>query len=145
VDHLRKASVLAEERSVSLVLENHNKEPEHAEIHYIPYTSDELVWYLDHLPSPNLSWTFETGHANLVPEGVIGFLDRVGIERLGQIRLSDNHGDFENHLAPGQGNVDFDPLIERLGELGWQGPCMLSFGPMKDVIAARDHFRERLS
>lgn len=85
-----------------------------------------------------MNWSFNIGHANLVPEGVEGFLDALGIERLGQVRLCDNDGEYEAHLPPGEGTVDFHGLFSALTAAGWQGPCVLAFGGVRERVAARD-------
>ena len=41
------------------------------------------------------------------PEGWQGFLDAFGVENIGQVRLNDNMGEYEIHLVPGEGTIDF--------------------------------------
>ena len=145
VVHLQRACELAERHGVRLLLENHNREPEHAEMHYIPFTAAGQAWFMERLASSALGWSLNVGHANLVPEGVDGFLDLVDLERLGQLRLCDNHGEHELHLAPGQGTVDFDRLFARLRASGWSGPSVLAFDPPEEQMRAREKFRAALA
>lgn len=49
-----------------------------------------------------------------MPEGIDGFLDAFGIDRIGEVRLADNVGDKEVHLSPGRGNIDFESMFRRL-------------------------------
>ena len=54
VARLRLAVRLAEERGLELHFENHNLEPEHAEIHYIPHTVAEMRHFFEVVSSPKL-------------------------------------------------------------------------------------------
>lgn len=118
VEHLKTAVEYAENRDVLLLLENHNREPDDAEMHYFTHNIEECKYYFGRLESSHMGWSFNTGHANLVPEGIDGFLDEFGVDRIGQIRLADNLGDVEGDLKPGEGNVDFASLFERLESAG---------------------------
>lgn len=74
-ERLKRAVAYAEEQGVTLLLENMNWEPEHAEVHYLGHTLDECHYYFDAIDSPNLRWAFTVNHAVLVPEGIDGFID----------------------------------------------------------------------
>ena len=143
VEHLQKASDYAEKRDVLLLLENHNREPKDAEMHYFTHNIEECRYYFDRLQSSHLGWAFNVGHANLVPEGVNGFLDEFGIERIGQIRLCDNRGDVEGDMRPGDGNIDFASLFRRLRSEGYEGHYNLGFGSREAELEARDELAER--
>jgi sugar phosphate isomerase/epimerase len=79
-------------------------------------------------------------HAHLVPEGVAGFLDAFGTERIGEVRLADNTGEYEIHLPPGQGTIDFGPLFRRLEGAGYRHHYMMAFGSDAAKLAAREFF-----
>ncbi len=71
--------------------------------------------------------TLDTGHANIgAPAGsrLLELLERFG-NRLGHIHISDNLGKRDDHLAVGQGTVDFSTLISRLVELGYDDTITL--------------------
>jgi sugar phosphate isomerase/epimerase len=141
VARLQRLHEVAHERQIPLWFENHNTEPEHAEIHYIPDNVAELRWFLDASglkDSPYFRWSFNAAHANLVPEGIAGFLEAFGTSRIAQVRLTDNNGDYEVHLVPGQGNIDFPALFRRLSELDYAGPFSLDFGADADKVRIRD-------
>src|SRR2546425_1172223 len=82
-------------------------------------------------------------HAHLVPEGVDGFLDAFGVERIGEVRLADNTGEYEVHLRPGEGTIDFAALFARLESSGYRHHYTLAFGGKADKLAARDLFAPR--
>lgn len=140
LDRMRRAVEWAEDRALDLYFENHNKEPDEAEIHYLPRDVAETGYFFDKIRSPRFKWAFNVAHANLVPDGIDGFVDAFGVARIGQVRLNDNRGIFEEHLLPGQGTVDFRQLFRRLTALGYTGPFTLDFGEPEDRTHWRDVF-----
>ncbi len=135
---LARAVEHAERAGVRLLLENLNREPEHAEVHYLAFSLEECRDYFRRLASPQLGWAFTVNHAHLVPEGIDGFLDALDLARCGEVRLADNHGEYELHLKPGEGTVDFARLFRRLEGAGYRGHYMLAFGSRDDMLAGRD-------
>jgi sugar phosphate isomerase/epimerase len=141
LDRLERLTAYAERRGgARLLLENLNREPEHAEVRYLGHTVDECRPYFDAIQSPHFGWAYTVNHAHLVPEGVGGFLDAFGIERIGEVRLADNTGEYEIHLPPGQGTIDFAPLFRRLEGAGYKQHYMMAFGSDADKLAGRDFF-----
>jgi sugar phosphate isomerase/epimerase len=140
LERLQRAVAYAESVGARLLLENLNFEPDDAEIHYLAHTVEECRYYFEAIDSPHLGWAFTVNHANLVPEGIGGFLDAFGIDRIGEVRLADNLGDKEVHLNPGEGNIDFVALFTRLESTGYQGHYTMAFGTQADKLAARDFF-----
>lgn len=128
IARLKLAVELAEERGLELHFENHNLEPEHAEIHYIPHTVAETRRFFEAVSSPKLRWACNMGHAMLVPEGFDGFLEAFGADFIGHVRLHDTNGVYEEHYVPGGGIVDFGHVFRALHERGYRGPFTLDFG-----------------
>ena len=87
---------------------------------------------------------FNVAHGHLVPEGWQGFLETFGVDNIGQVRLNDNTGEYEIHLIPGEGNIDFEGLFARLRELGYDGWFSLGFGNDADKVRVRDWFTSLL-
>jgi len=143
IEHIALAVRKAESVGVTLLLENMNRGPENAEVNYIGCTSAELRPYFDEISSPNLTWAFSANHAHLTSEDWGGFLDSLGTKRLGIVMMADCHGTVEEHLPPGQGNLDFGQLIGRIERSGYEGPYFLTFGPKDALLAGRTHIIER--
>jgi sugar phosphate isomerase/epimerase len=141
LDRLHRLSDYAEHRSVLLLLENLNKEPPNAEVHYLAHTIEEWRWFYEKLSSPALQLSFTANHAHLVPEGVRGFLDVVPLARIREVRLADcwRNGD-EEHLHPGDGDFDFPALFRTLEARGYSGHYMNAFGSLDDMLKARAAF-----
>jgi sugar phosphate isomerase/epimerase len=140
IERLKLAVKLAEERDVELHFENHNLEPEHAEIHYIPHTVAEARWFFEGVSSPKLRWACNVGHAMLVPDGFEGFLAAFGADTIGHVRLHDTNGIFEEHFLPGEGIVDFRHVFTLLHQQGYRGPFTLDFGRPEVKVEWRDRW-----
>jgi sugar phosphate isomerase/epimerase len=145
LDRMRRAAGWAAERNIDIYFENHNKEPDDAEIHYLPRDVAETRRFFATIASPRFKWAFNVGHAYLVPDGFDGFLDAFGAANIGQVRLNDTHGRYEEHLIPGAGIVDFRHVFQRLAALGYTGPFTLDFGTAEDRAAWRTTFADWLA
>jgi sugar phosphate isomerase/epimerase len=143
IEHIALAVRRAESVGVTLLIENMNRGPENAEVNYIGCASAELRPYFDAISSPNLKWAFSANHAHLTTEDWGGFVDSLGTKRLGIVMMADCHGTVEEHLPPGEGNLDFGQLIGRLERSGYAGPYFLTFGPKDALLAGRTHIIER--
>ena len=143
LERLQRAAAYAEEKGAHLLLENMNREPEDAEVNYLGHTLDECRHLFDNLTSPNINWTFTINHATLVPEGIDGFIDAFGIERMREVRVADNLGDKEHHMYPGTGSINFGSLFSRLEGMGYTGHYTNGFGTIDDMIRARDYLVAR--
>jgi sugar phosphate isomerase/epimerase len=77
-------------------------------------------------------------HATLVPEGIDGFIDAMPMERCGEVRLADNNGEYELHMFPGDGIIDFGRMFRRLDEAGFRGHFTNAFGSIEDCLRGRD-------
>lgn len=149
VARLQRLVEYAARKRVPIWLENHNVEPAEAEIHYIPDNVEELRWFLD-APglsetaagdNPWLKWSFNAGHAELVPDRVPGFVEAFGVSRIAQVRLMDNPGTYEKHLMPGDGVLDFPAIFRTIEGAGYTGPYCLDFpGSNQDRIRIRDEW-----
>lgn len=141
LDRLRRVLDYAEARGARLLLENLNKEPPDAEVHYLAHTLEEWRWYYDRIASPAFGLSFTANHAHLVPEGVAGFLAAMPLDRVAEVRLADCwRNGKEEHLRPGQGDFDFPGLFRALGAAGYTGIYTNAFGSLEDMLAARDLF-----
>jgi sugar phosphate isomerase/epimerase len=141
LDRLRRMVAYAETKGARLLLENLNKEPPDAEVHYLAHTLDEWRWYYERIDSPAFALSFTANHAHLVPEGVEGFLAAMPLQRVEEVRLADCfRNGKEEHLRPGQGDFDFPALFTTLEERGFSGHYMNAFGSLDDMLAAREAF-----
>ena len=138
LERLKRLADYAEQRSARLLLENLNWEPDMAEVHYLAHTVEECAYFFDRIDSPALGWSFTVNHATLVPEGIDGFLDALPLERCGEVRLADNNGEYEIHMYPGEGIIDFANLFKRLESTGYRGHYMSNYGSLEDMLKGRE-------
>jgi sugar phosphate isomerase/epimerase len=141
LDRLRRVIDYAETKHTRLLLENLNKEPPDAEVHYLAHTIDEWRWYYEQIQSPAFGLSFTANHAHLVPEGVEGFLAATPFDLVAEVRLADCfRNGKEEHLLPGQGDFDFSFLFGALHDRGYQGHYTNAFGSLDDMLLARTKF-----
>ena len=140
LERLKRIADYAEQKKARLLLENLNKEPADAEVHYLAHTLEEWQYYWSLLSSPAFRLSFTVNHAHLVPEGVAGFADALNFEHVGEVRLADCHRNgYEVHLVPGAGNLDFADMFRRVEGKGFKGHYTNAFGSLSDRLDARDY------
>lgn len=136
---LQRLVSYAERKGALILLENLNKEPEPAEVHYLAHTVEEWRYYFDRIDSPAFRLSFTANHAHLVPEGVAGFVDALDWARVHEVRLADCfRNGYEVHLRPGDGDLDFADMFRRIERAGFRGHYMNAFGSLDDMLAGRD-------
>ena len=138
-ERLKRIVADAERKGVLILLENLNKEPPPAEIHYLAHTVEEWRFYFEHIQSPAFRLSFTVNHAHLVPEGVEGFVDALDFAQVEEVRLADCfRNGHEVHLKPGAGDLDFAGMFRRVEGAGFRGHYMNAFGSLDDMLEGRD-------
>ncbi|HEV7264459.1 MAG TPA: TIM barrel protein [Falsiroseomonas sp.] len=138
LDRLKRMVDYAEKKGALLLLENLNKEPVDAEVHYLAHTPEEWRYYYDAIDSRAFALSFTANHAHLLPEGVEGFLAQIPLERVVEVRLADCwRNGHEQHLIPGEGDFDFGDMFRRIESMGFKGHYMNAFGTLEDMNHAR--------
>ncbi len=136
-ERLQRIADYAEKQKALILLENLNKEPADAEVHYLAHTIEEWQYYWD-IASPAFKLSFTANHAHLVPEGIAGFVEALDFSRVGEVRLADCfRNGHEVHLMPGQGNLDFGEMFKMIEGKGFRGNYTNAFGTLDDMLAAR--------
>jgi sugar phosphate isomerase/epimerase len=138
-ERLQRIVDYAERRGALVLLENLNKEPADAEVHYLAHTVDEWRYYFDAIHSPAFRLSFTVNHAHLVPEGIEGFVAALDMSRVAEVRLADCfRNGYEVHLKPGAGDLDFGDMFRRIEGAGFCGHYTNAFGSLDDMLAGRD-------
>ena len=52
--------------------------------------------------------------------------------------MADNNGEYEVHLYPGEGIIDFADMFRRVEATGFQGHYMNAFGSLDDMLRGRE-------
>ena len=142
-ERLKRVVAHAEKKKALVLLENLNKEPEDAEVHYLAHTIEEWQYYWD-IKSPCFKLCFTINHAHLVPEGIEGFVNALDFRRVGEVRTADTWRDgHEVHLKPGAGDVDFGAMFRLIEGKGYRGHYTNAFGSLDDMLAARHYLVEK--
>ena len=144
LERLKRMGDYAAKKGVNLLLENMNPEPQDAEVHYLACDVEETKFYFDNLPHENIRWSYTINHAHIIPVGIQGFYKAISPKRLSEVRLADNKGDKEEHLQPGQGNIDFNKMFHMIEKDGFKGHYMLAFGNHNDMRVGRDFLIDQL-
>jgi sugar phosphate isomerase/epimerase len=138
-ERLMRIVAYAEEKGALILLENLNKEPQEAEVHYLAHTVEEWRHYFERIQSPAFRLSFTVNHAHLVPEGIAGFVDALDFAQVEEVRLADCfRNGHEVHLKPGAGDLDFADTFRRIEGRGFRGHYMNAFGSLDDMLQARD-------
>lgn len=136
-ERLKRVCAHAEKKNAVILLENLNKEPEDAEVHYLAHTIEEWQYYWD-IASPAFKLSFTANHAHLVPEGIEGFVEALDFSRVGEVRLADCfRNGHEVHLPPGRGDLDFGRMFRLIEDKGFRGTYTNAFSTLEDMLAAR--------
>jgi sugar phosphate isomerase/epimerase len=109
----------------------------------------DLFWVLGSLKARDVGLCLDTGHA---------FLEKVlytEIERFSShllmIHAADNHGEQDDHLPPGKGNIDWLHVVKALAGSGFTGPIILELSGqerdnpearLREAVEARRFLRE---
>jgi sugar phosphate isomerase/epimerase len=142
-ERLKRVVAHAEKKKALVLLENLNKEPQDAEVHYLAHTLEEWQYYWD-VRSPAFKLSFTVNHAHLVPEGVEGFVAALDFKRVGEVRVADCfRNGHEVHLKPGAGDLDFGRMFGLVEGKGFKGHYTNAFGTLDDMLAGRDYLVER--
>lgn len=106
-----------------------------AEKYGVTVLSENLLWgasihaenisdLVDAVDSPWFGWCYDTGHANALGDSLT---DLIGLKRVPvSLHIQDNHGDRrDEHLIPGDGNIDWDRFLEILNQIGYPGEFVI--------------------
>jgi len=142
-ERLKRIVGHAEKKKVLVLLENLNKEPQDAEVHYLAHTVEEWQYYWD-IKSPSFRLCFTANHAHLVPEGIEGFVAALDFKRVGEVRLADTwRNGYEVHLSPGAGDMDFGAMFKLIEGKGYRGYYTNAFSSLDAMLAGRDYLVDK--
>lgn len=91
--------------------------------HLLGGRSEDLNRLVDELAATNLGICFDSSHANLAqdPAQVLKDFNK----RVISVHLSDNHGQYDDHLIPGAGKINWPSIMNGLKDIGYRGVFML--------------------
>lgn len=137
---LAKLAHLCAENSLELLLEN-----------MLPFLllggTTNLQWLLDTLAPCKPGFCLDTGHAHLT--GRLPEIAALFPNQLKMLHAADNWGTNDDHLPPGQGNIDWRTLLAKLQAFDFQGVLMLELSgddgkTSQEILAAARQARQFL-
>ncbi len=136
IKNLREIVKLAKKYGIKVGLENSGKVREGL------YTKpEELIDAVKKVKG--LGIVFDIGHANLVVKKLKLNLEsyfRKIRKFVINVHLHDNHGNFDEHLLIGEGNIDFKKFLGLCKKLKYFGPFIFEFFPKEKVLEGREIF-----
>ena len=137
LEFINKCIPYAQERGVTLTLENASGQP----IFY-PSTAEELRKFLAGLEGVKV--TFDIGHAHLAERragkkstgAAIAKSIEALREYLAHMHVHDNHGMEDDHLPPGDGDIDFKPAADVLRAIKYDGLLIAELWKPKHPLEA---------
>jgi sugar phosphate isomerase/epimerase len=93
----------------------------------------DILAILEALDSAEVGVCLDTGHASL--SGDLSNAVRKFAGRIRLVHAHDNGGTFDDHLPPGEGNIDWDGLVRELAITGFAGAIVLELAGAFDAEA----------
>ena len=121
---LNRVTERCRELGVGCVLEN--KLP-----HLLFAQTSDLVWILTAMDTVEVGVCLDTGHASLSGD-IYSVMHKLG-RHLRMVHAHDNHGQGDEHLAPGAGNIDWNRVLSELARIGFQGGFILELAGTADA------------
>jgi sugar phosphate isomerase/epimerase len=125
----------AEERNITIAIENVQSDRESYWEEAIGKTAEEIMDILKEIDAKNAGVTFDVGHANTV-----GSPDDFAVKLapyMVNVHLHDNDGTRDQHLVIGEGKIDFLKILRVLKENGYAGPLVLEYFDPSSLLRAR--------
>ena len=136
---LRQAKVAvdyAKRNNITLALENAGGKNKNRWVENLKIVMDKIGAFK---PGGGLGICIDVGHANLChqefDDPVIRFIDEFH-DDIVHLHISDNHGEKDEHLVPGQGSIDWSILSKKISDLDFQGQAVLELKSSNAAQAA---------
>ncbi|MBN2292220.1 MAG: sugar phosphate isomerase/epimerase [Pirellulales bacterium] len=132
-DVLTDVSNACREHKLALVLENMLP-------HLFSGRVRELLWILGALDTIDVGICLDTGHAYL--SGDLSTVVNKLSGHLWMMHATDNHGQRDDHLPPGEGEIEWKKLLYQLSGIGFNGAIILEVAGQEDHQAMLDGARQ---
>lgn len=113
-----------EDKDVILCLENHYPY-EYGGRNELGGDPNDFLAFFAQVDSPNIRFCLDYGHSNMA-DNTDDFIDRLH-PYLAYTHIADNLGEHDDHLAFGQGTVDWDQALTKTLKTGFRGPYVIEF------------------
>lgn len=144
LDTLERTVAHAERRRVPLAIENMNRLPGDSEFQYLGVTAEEFGELFRRIRSPYLALGLDVAHGELLPGGTARFI-RALPDRIHSVQLSDNRKRIDEHLAIGEGRVDFGAVLRLLRRIDFGGPLIIELFDVAQKLRSLPRLRRLLA
>lgn len=132
-DEVAEIAAYARQQDVLLLLENTPNGM---------WALDEVLGRIGEDPEEtNIGICIDVGHAHISTDAgekpIRAYTTRYG-SQLRHVHFSDNNGDKDAHLPPGQGSIEWPDVFVILADVGYAGSCVLEIHPNGDIGQAID-------
>jgi len=110
VQAARAAGSHAAEQGITIAVEPWNRYET-----YLINRAEQAIRFVDEVGAPNVGVMLDTFHMSIEERDLAGAVRAVG-ERLVHVHLADS-----NRAAPGQGHLDFAPILRAIADIGYDG------------------------
>jgi sugar phosphate isomerase/epimerase len=102
---------------------------------------EEMAWVMERLPADRAGVCMDTGHTNQGYD-VVEYIKQFP-NRIFSVHLQDNNGERDDHFLPGDGQLDWPPILKALWANGYNGPLVNEGGDpnLSRVECARKYVR----
>lgn len=133
-EYLKDTSRHSEEKGIKLAVETGSHGADY------PGTPEELSQSVK--TQKNVGITLDIGHLYLSAQNrdeneekwISDVIEKLANETI-NVHIHDNKGHSDDHLLPGQGEIDFEPIIKAL-EKNYEGPLILEIWDLSDPLEA---------
>jgi sugar phosphate isomerase/epimerase len=129
VDAFQRLGDVAGERGMRIGLENLMRRGANT-----PYDMLDLLAAIDH---PAIGITLDTSHANVVGLDIPTVIREFGSQVIA-MHISDNDGSGDQHRTPGNGDIDWPPIVQALVQVSYDGLFNLEIpGERHEILPLR--------
>ncbi len=118
-----------EQAGVLLCLENHYPF-DYQGLNELGGSPEDFVYIFSQIASPAVQFCLDFGHSHMA-HNTEAFLAQMA-PRLAYVHIADNHGEHDEHLAAGEGTIDWPSVLSRTLQSGFRGPFVLEFPELND-------------
>lgn len=98
---------------------------------------------LKKLPPDYFVHCLDTGHLNIAGKPQEEMIKLIG-SRLKVLHIHDNYGSLDEHVLPGQGNINWNDFTQALAEINFSGAISLEVKPEKSFFPAASVLADKL-
>lgn len=120
VQMLRSCCDIAKEYDIIVHTENLNGDT-------VTMRCEQVIKFVEDINRENLDIVFDVGHCHHTGGKIMSEVLECG-ERLKHLHIHDNFGEKDEHIAPGEGNIDFGEFCEALKKVHYDGIYMMEIG-----------------